>query len=391
MGPTDPGGKPPNGPLSGIVVADFSRILAGPYATMMLGDLGADVIKVESPAGDDTREWVPPRRGDVGTYYLGVNRNKRSIALDLADEQDAAVAHALSARADVFIQNFRPGGLARFGLDYPAVARRNPGIIYCSISGFGAGKGASLPGYDVLVQGVSGLMSLTGAPDTPPFRSGISVFDVFTGLHSALGILAALHHRDVTGEGQHIETTCCSRRCRRWSTRPPRTWPAASCRTGWATPTSACSRTSRWPPATGISSSRSATTGSSAGSPGARRTGTRRRRALPQRRRPQRQPRGTAAAAAGAAGHPVRPGVVRDPHRGGHPVRADQRRPRRGRTGREPRPGAGGDDGRRADRPQPDPHVRDAAAARTAPADAGRRRRRHPRLARLRSPEGPRR
>ena len=200
----------PKGPLSGIVVADFSRILAGPYATMMLGDLGADIIKVESPAGDDTREWVPPRRDGVGTYYLGVNRNKRSIALDLADEQDQAVAHALAQRADVFIQNFRPGGLARFGLDYEAVARRNPGIIYCSISGFGAGKGAALPGYDVLVQGVSGLMSLTGAPDTPPFRSGISVFDVFTGLHSAVGILAALHHRDVTGEGQHIETNLLS-------------------------------------------------------------------------------------------------------------------------------------------------------------------------------------
>ncbi len=198
------------GPLSGIVVADFSRILAGPYATMMLGDLGADVIKVESPAGDDTREWVPPRRGDVGTYYLGVNRNKRSIALDLADEQDRTVAHGLSARADVFIQNFRPGGLARFGLDYASVAGRNPAVIYCSISGFGSGQGAKLPGYDVLVQGVSGLMSLTGAPDTPPFRSGISVFDVFTGLHSAVGILAALHHRDLTGEGQHIETNLLS-------------------------------------------------------------------------------------------------------------------------------------------------------------------------------------
>jgi len=200
----------PRGPLSGIVVADFSRVLAGPYATMMLADLGAEVIKVESPTGDDTREWVPPRRGDVGTYFLAVNRNKRSVALDLADEGDAAVAHALAARADVFIQNFRPGGLARFGLDYEAVARRNPGIIYCSISGFGAAEGASLPGYDVLVQGMSGLMSITGDPDGPPFRSGISVFDVFTGLHSTVGILAALHHRDLTGEGQHVETNLLS-------------------------------------------------------------------------------------------------------------------------------------------------------------------------------------
>lgn len=200
----------PQGPLSGIVVADFSRVLAGPYATMMLADLGAEVIKVESPSGDDTRQWVPPRRGDVGTYFLAINRNKRSIALDLGDEQDAAVAHELSARADVFIQNFRPGGLARFGLDYEAVARRNPAVIYCSISGFGAAQGASLPGYDVLVQGMSGLMSITGDPDGPPYRSGISVFDVFTGLHSTVGILAALHHRDLTGEGQHIETNLLS-------------------------------------------------------------------------------------------------------------------------------------------------------------------------------------
>jgi crotonobetainyl-CoA:carnitine CoA-transferase CaiB-like acyl-CoA transferase len=206
----DQAAAPGPGPLSGIVVADFSRVLAGPYATMMLADLGAEVIKVESPAGDDTRQWVPPVRGDIGTYFLAINRNKRSIALDLANEQDAAVAHALSERADVFIQNFRPGGLARFGLDYEAVSRRNPRVIYCSISGFGAAKGASLPGYDVLVQGMSGLMSITGDPGGPPYRSGISVFDVFTGLHSALGILAALHHRDVTGQGQHIETNLLS-------------------------------------------------------------------------------------------------------------------------------------------------------------------------------------
>jgi crotonobetainyl-CoA:carnitine CoA-transferase CaiB-like acyl-CoA transferase len=201
---------PPSGPLSGIVVADFSRVLAGPYATMLLADLGAEVIKVESPAGDDTRQWVPPRRGDVGTYFLAVNRNKRSIALDLRDDGDAAVAHALSERADVFIHNFKPGGLTRFGLDYPAVSARNPRCIYCSISGFGAEKGASLPGYDLLVQGMSGLMSLTGSPDGPPFRSGISVFDVMTGLHSTVGILAALHHRDATGQGQHIETNLLS-------------------------------------------------------------------------------------------------------------------------------------------------------------------------------------
>jgi crotonobetainyl-CoA:carnitine CoA-transferase CaiB-like acyl-CoA transferase len=204
-----PAGDRP-GPLAGIVVADFSRVLAGPYATMLLADMGADVIKVESAAGDDTRHWTPPVRGDVATYYLAINRNKRSIVLDLGDPDDAAAAHVLSARADVFIHNFKPGGLTRFGLDYDTVAQRNPGSIYCSISGFGSTGGASLPGYDLLVQGMSGLMSLTGAPDGPPYRAGISVFDVMTGLHSAMGILAALHHRDLTGEGQHVETNLLS-------------------------------------------------------------------------------------------------------------------------------------------------------------------------------------
>lgn len=197
-------------PLAGLLVADFSRVLAGPYATMLLADLGAEVVKVESPAGDDTREWVPPRRGDVGTYYLAVNRNKRSIALDLKDDADRQVAQALAARADVVIQNFKPGGLARFGLDYDTVRASNERVVYCSISGFGAAGGASLPGYDLLVQGMSGLMSLTGSPDGPPYRAGISVFDVMTGLQSVIGILAALRHRDATGEGQHVETNLLS-------------------------------------------------------------------------------------------------------------------------------------------------------------------------------------
>ena len=199
------------GPLSGLVVADFSRVLAGPYCTMLLADMGADVIKVESPHGDDTRHWVPPTSDDgVGTYYLSVNRNKRSIALDLGDADDNAVAQALSARADVFIHNFKPGGLTRFGLDYDSVQTANPGVVYCSISGFGSGAGASIPGYDLLVQGVSGLMSLTGAPDGPPYRAGVAVFDVMAGLHSAIGILAALHHRDQTGLGQEIEINLLS-------------------------------------------------------------------------------------------------------------------------------------------------------------------------------------
>ena len=131
-------GQQSGGPLAGLVVADFSRILAGPYATMLLADLGADVVKVESPAGDDTRTWMPPVRDGVSTYYLGVNRNKRSIALDFKDPDDLAAAQALAARADIVIENFRPGGLARFGLDYDTVSAANPGVVYASISGFGS-------------------------------------------------------------------------------------------------------------------------------------------------------------------------------------------------------------------------------------------------------------
>lgn len=199
-----------SGPLAGMIVADFSRILAGPYCTMLLADLGATVIKVESPAGDDTRSWSPPSRGDDATYYLAINRNKSSIALDLKDAVDLAVARRIAASADVMIENFKPGGLARFGLDYDSVVTSNPAIIYSSISGFGTKEGAGLPGYDLLVQALSGLMSLTGSPDGQPYRAGISVFDVMTGMHSGLGILAALHHRTATGQGQHIETNLMS-------------------------------------------------------------------------------------------------------------------------------------------------------------------------------------
>jgi crotonobetainyl-CoA:carnitine CoA-transferase CaiB-like acyl-CoA transferase len=195
-------------PLDGIIVADFSRILAGPYATMLLADLGAEVIKVESPAGDDTRSWKPPVREDgVSTYYAAINRNKKSVVLDFKDDDDLAAAQALAARADVVIENFKPGGLERFGLDYESVKERNDSVVYCSISGFGTAEGASLPGYDLIVQAMSGLMSLTGDPDGPAYRAGISVFDVMAGLHSAIGILAALRHRDHTGEGQSIETS----------------------------------------------------------------------------------------------------------------------------------------------------------------------------------------
>jgi crotonobetainyl-CoA:carnitine CoA-transferase CaiB-like acyl-CoA transferase len=201
----------PRGPLAGLLVADFSRILAGPYATMLMADLGAEVVKVESPGGDDTRTWAPPVRDGVSTYYLGVNRNKRSVALDLDDPEDAAAARELARRADVLFENFKPGGLARFGLDHATVSATNPGIVYASISGFGSGPGgAALPGYDLIVQAISGLMSLTGDPGGEPYRAGVAVFDVMAGLHATVGVLSALHARRESGRGQHVEVDLLS-------------------------------------------------------------------------------------------------------------------------------------------------------------------------------------
>src|SRR5260370_22435742 len=191
---TTPGAEQ-RGPLDDLLIADFSRVLAGPYCTMLLGDLGATVIKVESPAGDDTRTWMPPDRNGVATYYLAINRNKRSVILDFNDSADLRLAHELAARADVFIQNFKPGGLKRFGLDYDAVRQRNASVIYASISGFGTAQGASLPGYYLIVQAMSGLRSLTGGSDGPAYRSGISVFDVMDGMHATSVILPGSNHR----------------------------------------------------------------------------------------------------------------------------------------------------------------------------------------------------
>ena len=198
------------GPLTGLLVADFSRVLAGPYATMLMADMGADIVKVEGPGGDETRTWMPPVRDEVSTYYLGVNRGKRSIALDLREEVDAEIGRELARRADVVIENFKPGGLTKYGLDYDTVRAANPATVYASISGFGAGAGAHVPGYDLMVQAISGLMSLTGDPDGPPYRAGISVFDVMAGNHAVIGILAALRHRDATGQGQHVEINLLS-------------------------------------------------------------------------------------------------------------------------------------------------------------------------------------
>ncbi|MDN5792748.1 MAG: CoA transferase [Brevibacterium aurantiacum] len=197
-----------NGPLSGQLVVDFSRVLAGPYSTMMLADLGATVIKVEGPSGDDTRHWAPPVRDDDATYYLSINRNKYDIVLDFSDADDLAVAQKLAARADIIVENFKPGGLKKFGLDYDSVSETNAEVIYASVTGFGAHN--ALPGYDLLVQAMSGFMSVTGDPDGSPFRAGVAIFDVITGLHTTIGIMAAIQHKNLTGEGQLVQTNLMS-------------------------------------------------------------------------------------------------------------------------------------------------------------------------------------
>jgi crotonobetainyl-CoA:carnitine CoA-transferase CaiB-like acyl-CoA transferase len=195
--------------LSGLVVADFSRVLAAPYATMLLADLGADVIKVEHPVtGDETRAWGPPHVGDEATYFLAVNRNKRSLAADLG--KDTGTVRELVRRADVLVENFRPGTMARFRLSYEDVRELNPRLVYCSISGFGTGEGAALPGYDLLLQAVGGLMSVTGPAPGQPVKTGVALVDVLTGLHAAVGVLAALRERETSGEGQLVEVNLLS-------------------------------------------------------------------------------------------------------------------------------------------------------------------------------------
>lgn len=194
------------GALHGIRVADFTRVLAGPYASMYLGDFGADVVKVEPPSGDETRAWTPPRdeRGE-SAYFASVNRNKRAVRLDLADADDLAQARELALGADIVLENFRPGVMERFGLGYEQLAADNPRVIYGSVTGFG--REAALPGYDFLVQGLSGLMSITGSPDGEPAKVGVAVVDVLTGLNLVTGVLAALHERGRSGRGQRIEVS----------------------------------------------------------------------------------------------------------------------------------------------------------------------------------------
>jgi crotonobetainyl-CoA:carnitine CoA-transferase CaiB-like acyl-CoA transferase len=196
-------------PLTGIRVADLTRVMAGPYCTMLLGDLGADVVKVERPGtGDDTRSWGPPFIDGVSAYYLCVNRNKRSITLDLKHPAGREVLWRLITHADVIVENFSPGTVERLGFGYEEVRRHQPGVVYCSISGFGqTGPGKDRTAYDQIVQGMSGLMSVTGFPDGQPTRFGVPIADIAAGMFAAYAVVAALFHRERTGEGQHIDTS----------------------------------------------------------------------------------------------------------------------------------------------------------------------------------------
>jgi len=199
------------GPLDGVLVADFSRVLAGPLCTVNLADLGATVVKVERPGkGDDTRAWGPPWSPHGSTYFESVNRSKLSVALDLKDPADHAMALELAARADVLVENYRPGALERHGLGYDQVRSVNPGIIYCSITGFGASAGADLMGYDFVVQAVGGLMSITGEPDNQPTKAGVALVDVLTGKDATIGVLAALASRGRSGHGCRVEVNLLS-------------------------------------------------------------------------------------------------------------------------------------------------------------------------------------
>ncbi|AWJ92254.1 CoA transferase (plasmid) [Azospirillum baldaniorum] len=198
------------GPLSHVRVLELSRVLAGPWAAQTLADLGADVIKVERPgAGDDTRAWGPPWAGEESAYFLSTNRGKRSITIDFERPEGQELVRKLAAQADVVIENFKVGGLVKYGLDYDSLKAINPGLVYCSITGFGQdGPYAKRAGYDFMIQGMGGLMSITGQPDTEagggPVKVGVAVTDVFTGLYATIGVLGALAHRDRTGEGQWV-------------------------------------------------------------------------------------------------------------------------------------------------------------------------------------------
>ncbi|MFZ5819586.1 MAG: CaiB/BaiF CoA transferase family protein [Chloroflexota bacterium] len=195
-----------NAALAGLRVLDFSRVLAGPYCTMLLADFGAQVIKIESLAGDDTRQWGPPWLDGESAYYLSANRNKRSLTLDLKNPRGREIALRLVEKADVLVENFKVGGMAKFGLDYESLSQTNPGLIYCSITGYGQdGPNAALAGYDFIIQAEGGLMSITGPEEGPPCKVGVAIADVTAGMYASHAILAALHHREKTGQGQFID------------------------------------------------------------------------------------------------------------------------------------------------------------------------------------------
>jgi len=208
------GYEPPKA-LSGLVVLDLSRILAGPTATQLLGDFGAKVIKIENPktGGDDTRSWGPNYArnldgtpSDLSAYFMAANRNKLSVSVDLSTPEGQTTVRRLAARADVVIENYKPGGLAKYGLDHATLLAAHPSLVYCSISGFGqTGPNRDQPGYDLMAQGYGGIMSLTGDPDGVPTKVGVGIADVMCGMYACIGILAALRHRDATGAGQHID------------------------------------------------------------------------------------------------------------------------------------------------------------------------------------------
>jgi formyl-CoA transferase len=199
------------GPLDGVLVADFSRVLAGPLCTVNLADLGASVVKVERPGtGDDTRTWGPPWSASSSTYFESINRSKLSVTFDLKDPADRALAVELAGRADVLVENYRPGALARYGLGYDQIQASNPRIVYCSITGFGSGAGADLLGYDFVVQAMGGLMSITGDPDGEPTKAGVALVDVLTGKDATIGVLAALASRAQSGRGCRVEVNLLS-------------------------------------------------------------------------------------------------------------------------------------------------------------------------------------
>ncbi len=195
--------------LQGVRVLDLSRALAGPYCTMMLGDMGAEIIKVEMPkVGDEARHYGPPFQEGESSYFLSVNRNKRSITLNLKSEKGKEILRELAKRSDVLVENFRPGTMEDLGLGYESLSALHPGLIYCAITGFGSsGPEAQRPGYDLIAQGMGGIMSVTGPPEGPPYRVGIAQADIVAGMFAAYGIMVALFHRERTGEGQRLETS----------------------------------------------------------------------------------------------------------------------------------------------------------------------------------------